>query len=295
MSFSKDVKLEIIKNGFKNACCKRAFLNGIIFSKGKITDSGGINISLQDDDVIQFVCELISDIFLKNAKTESFEKGGRGKKIIFSSNSAEKYLSNIKNDKDSYFTARCSECKSSFVKGILAACGRISDPEKQYRVEFSPLDIPSLKEYFEEENIFLNEGRRKNEMFLYSSNSVTIEDFLVISGLNGRAFDFMNKKITGEFRNNANRVRNCETNNIDKTVSAASRQTAAIMELDKNNMISMLAEELENTAKLRLMYPDYSLARLAGEFTPPISKSGLSHRLNKIVEIAEKIKRGEKI
>ena len=101
------------------------------------------------------------------------------------------------------------------------------------------------------------------------------------------AFLLMNSKIEGEFKNSANRVRNCETNNILKTVSASARWVSAIEALDEANLLSTLPDELEKTARLRLEYRDYSLARLAAEFTPPISKPGLSHRLNKIVELSD--------
>ena len=76
-------------------------------------------------------------------------------------------------------------------------------------------------------------------------------------------------------------------NNISKTVAASARVLDAIKALQDANLLSTMPEELESTAMLRLQYPDYSLARLAAQFTPPISKPGLSHRLNKIVDFAD--------
>ena len=99
----------------------------------------------------------------------------------------------------------------------------------------------------------------------------------------------MNAKIEGELRNNANRVFNCDTNNIDKAVRASLKHISYISRLDEANLLSSLPEELEATARLRLLYKDYSLAQLAAISVPSISKSGLSHRLNKISEIAEKL------
>jgi DNA-binding protein WhiA len=99
----------------------------------------------------------------------------------------------------------------------------------------------------------------------------------------------MNNKIEKDLKNTANRQSNCELYNIQKTVTASGRVLNAINALKDANLLSTLPEELENTAQLRLKYPDYSLARLASVFTPPISKPGLSHRLNKIVEFAEKV------
>ena len=103
--------------------------------------------------------------------------------------------------------------------------------------------------------------------------------------MNATTFLLMNSKIESEFKNTANRIRNCETNNIIKSISASAKFVEAIEALESANLLSTLPEELEKTARLGLQYKDYSLARLAAEFTPPISKPGLSHRLNKIYDI----------
>ena len=104
----------------------------------------------------------------------------------------------------------------------------------------------------------------------------------------------MNSKIEKDIKNSAQRVANCEMNNILKTVDAAAKYVHAIESLERANLLSTLPEELEKTARMRLLYRDYSLARLAAEFTPPISKQGLSHRLNKILEIYENTLGGKK-
>lgn len=134
--------------------------------------------------------------------------------------------------------------------------------------------------------IELKKTIRRGIAVLYLKKSEVIEDFFAKIGLNNAAFAFMNAKIKGEFRNNANRIANCETNNIGKAVSASHRQISVIDELDRANLLSSLPDELEKTAKLRIRYRDLSLSQLAAISVPPISKSGLSHRLNKIMELA---------
>ena len=108
-----------------------------------------------------------------------------------------------------------------------------------------------------------------------------------MAGMNNTVFKLMNSKIHSEVRNNANRVSNCETNNISKAVDAASRQVAIIKELEKRNLLGSLPEELLLTAKMRVRYEDMSLSQLALSMSPPISKSGLSHRLKKLTALAE--------
>ena len=100
-------------------------------------------------------------------------------------------------------------------------------------------------------------------------------------------FEITNLQIEREILNNTNRVVNCETNNIEKSVSASSRQTAAIKALADHNLLSSLPDELEYTARLRIQNDSLSLSQLSKLFTPPISKSGLSHRLSKIIEFAD--------
>ena len=144
-----------------------------------------------------------------------------------------------------------------------------------------------IREYFLGLGMNFSITDRRKEHILYTGNSTVAEDFFAAMGMNSTAFMLMNSKIENDFKNTANRIRNCETNNILKTVSASARWVEAIEALERAGLLSTLPEELEKTARLRLQFRDYSLARLAAEFTPPISKPGLSHRLNKIVEISE--------
>ena len=122
---------------------------------------------------------------------------------------------------------------------------------------------------------------------LYTRSSTQIEDFFALAAMNQTTFHFMNIKIENEFRNNANRLYNCEMNNIAKAVLATSKQLRAIQRLRDADLLSSLPEELENTAKLRLENPDLSIAQLAAISVPAISKPGLSHRLKRLCKISE--------
>jgi DNA-binding protein WhiA len=124
---------------------------------------------------------------------------------------------------------------------------------------------------------------------IYVKNSSEIEDFCALAGLNNAAFAVMNAKIEGEIRNNVNRVANCETNNIEKAVLASQKHINVILELERLNLLSSLPEELEQTARMRVLYRDLSLAQLAQKMVPPVSKPGLSHRLNRIIQLAEQL------
>jgi DNA-binding transcriptional regulator WhiA len=288
MSFLSERKNEIIEQSYKNACCRRAMLNGILFSKGYIFE-GKINIKIENTELAEYIANLISDIFMKDADISNSKSGGRCKLVSFSSPAAERYISFLVGGGE-YFSEKCPLCKSAFLRGVFLSSGRITDPKKQYRLEFAPLsNHDKLTEIFSDLGLNFSLTQRRSEKILYSSNSTVVEDFFAAAGMNSTVFTLMNSKIENDFKNSANRIRNCETNNILKTVSASARCVRAIESLEKANLLSTLPDELELTARKRLEFRDYSLARLAAEFTPPISKPGLSHRLNKIVEIAENL------
>lgn len=287
MSFLSELKSQIISQPYKSVCCRRALINGIIFAKGKISD-GEIAISLESLESIEYARELIKEFFGAEARILTGEKGGRRKLLSFKSPASERYLNSLKNSDSVLYNEKCAVCTSAFLSGVFLASGRVTDPKKHYRIEFAPYsNTQRLAEFLGEIGLAFSITKRRDEVILYSGNSSVAEDFFAAAGMNSTAFYLMNSKIENEFKNSANRIRNCETNNIIKTVSASARWVEAIEALDKANLLSTLPEELEKTARLRMEYKDYSLARLAAEFTPPISKPGLSHRLNKIVEISE--------
>jgi len=289
MSFLNDRKKEITDQQYKSACCRRALLFGILFSKGVLSDAE-IHISLENADICSYAATLIKEFYNKDATIIIPKTGGRRRTLVFSSPSAERYISSIDSGNAEYFSEKCAGCRSSFLRGVFLASGRMTDPVKQYRLEFAPVARhDTLQEILSENGLSFSLAKRRSELVLYTGNSTTAEDFFAEIGMNSTAFLLMNSKIESDFKNTANRIRNCETNNILKTVSAAARWIDAIEALDRANLLSTLPEELERTARMRIAFKDYSLARLAAEFSPPISKPGLSHRLNKIVELSESL------
>ena len=111
---------------------------------------------------------------------------------------------------------------------------------------------------------------------------------MTVLGINDAAFLFMNCKIEKQFRNEANRRANCEAGNITRTVNAAAKLLGLLRRAEERGALSALPEELSAVAKLRLSYPEASLTQLASLTTPPITKSGVNHRLQKITELLEK-------
>ncbi len=288
MSFLSERKDEIIEFQY-DRCCKRALLDGVLFAKAHIYN-GVISFNVENLKIANYISGLISEIFQKNAEISTETVGGRCYKVSFSSLSSERYLNSLSESDEPIFSGKCSECRAAFIKGVFLSCGRIVDPHKQYRLEFSPAKrVEKLINFLKANNLVFSFEKRKNENIIYTGNSSVIEDFFTLADMTSTTFILMNLKIESEFKNSANRIRNCETHNIGKSISASAKFVVAIEALERANLLSTLPEELEKTARLRLKYRDYSLARLAGEFSPPISKPGLSHRLNKILDIYNSI------
>ena len=286
MSFSSDLKTEIIEQPIKASCCRKAFALALLASKARVYDDS-IMLNVENDEHAAFAAKCISDFFGATPLVERPKSGGRCRTLTFSSKSALRYLSAISTDEQLY-TPKCPACEAAFFKGMFFASGRISDPAKQYLLEFSPVNCPDkFIEALSCVGVDARKAVRRGRVDLYVKKSAIIEDFFALIGLNSAAFAFMNAKIESEFRNNTNRIVNCETNNISKSVIASHKQISVIDELERANLLSSLPEELEVTARLRIKYRDLSLSQLAAVSVPAISKSGLSHRLKKIMEYAE--------
>ena len=293
MSFVIEQKREVIETAVKNLCCRRATLLGALASRAT-SEGESVHLRVNGDDVIKYFSSLIFEIYGKEPSVKSPESGGRIKVLSFDSKSAAKYLSNI--SRNNLLAPKCASCRSSFLRGAFLASGKLSDPSKEIFAELSPLEdrIELFLDFLGETGLEFSLLRRRGVLSgIYSKNSETVEDFFAMTGMNSTFFTLMHEKINKESRNNANRVSNCEMNNIAKSVDAAARQIELITELEQRGLLGALSEELLATARLRLQHTDMSLAQLAMASNPPISKSGLSHRLKKITEMAEKILRGK--
>lgn len=184
----------------------------------------------------------------------------------------------------------CERCVSSYLKGVFLICGNISDPNTDYHLE---LNIPSytlskdLELLLEEMELPAKRLRRKGDNVLYYKDSGQIEDFLTLIGASNASMEMMNVKIIKELRNSLNRVNNCETANIDKTSMASAKQRKAVQKIEAKGAMYLLPEDLQMVATLRMENPEMSLSKLCKLCDPPMSRSGLNHRLERIVEFAE--------
>ena len=183
--------------------------------------------------------------------------------------------------------------KKAYLRGAFLGGGSISDPEKNYHMEFVTNNedyANSLRDLINSFGLNSKIVARKNSFVVYLKESEQISDLLSMIGAYQALLSLQSTKIVKEMRNNVNRIVNCETANLSKTVNAAVRQVENIKLIHNKIGISSLPENLQEIALLRVENEDMSLKELGEMLNPPISKSGVNHRLKKIEQIANDLK-----
>ena len=208
------------------------------------------------------------------------------KNMFLSNNFIQKY--NLKED---------GENRISFLRGTFLACGSMNDPNKEYQLEFilnNSEQVNILSYILSFYNFSFKTIERKNYFVLYVKDSEYIEDILTLMGATKSSLSIMQIKIMKNVRNKINRVTNCETANIDKTVSASYKQIKNIDYLIETGIFETLPDNLKKTAEIRKKYPEMSLKEIAVELGENVTKSCINHRLNKIKKIADLSRKGNK-
>lgn len=184
------------------------------------------------------------------------------------------------------------ETRKAYLRGAFLGAGSISDPEKTYHMEFVTSNEEYAKSLMEAINTFELSSKviqRKGNFVVYLKDSEQIVTLLNIIGAHGALLDIENIRIVKGMRNKVNRIVNCETANLTKTVEAAWKQVESIEKIKNTIGLEKLPANLREIAELRLNHQESSLKELGEMLDPPMGKSGINHRLKKIVEIAERI------
>ena len=185
-------------------------------------------------------------------------------------------------------------CKRAFIRGAFLAAGSMSDPKKAYHFEIVCAAEPMAEQIRELMSSFSMEAKivqRKKSYVVYLKEGSQIVDILNIMEAHVSLMELENVRILKEMRNTVNRKVNCETANLNKTVSAAVKQLEDITYLRDTIGLEKLSEGLEELALARLSHPDASLKELGALLSPPVGKSGVNHRLRKLGDLAEKVRK----
>lgn len=189
-------------------------------------------------------------------------------------------------------------CKRAFIRGAFLASGSISDPEKSYHFEIVCAVRAKAEQLQKIMNSFGIDAKvilRKKSYVVYVKEGVQIADLLNIIEAHVALMKFENVRIIKDMRNTVNRKVNCETANINKTVSAAVKQVEDIVYIRDTIGLENLSDALRDVALTRLEYPEATLKELGDLLTTPIGKSGVNHRLRKLGEMADKLRENKEV
>lgn len=294
MSFSQEVKNELLEIEYEKSCCEKALLYGLcIFSKS--FSVLGISIQTENERIARLFRKLIKKYCNVNCFIKSSPKGRSFSVNIDEKSQCDKILgvfghNEVGSLKINHSNFDCTDCVNAFLAGAFLACGTVSDPKKDYHLEFT---VPfsnlskSLVTFLEEMELTPKLSNRKGYNIVYFKGSQAIEDCLYLMGASSAMFEMMNIEIVKDFRNKANRTANCEAANIERTVKASFAHIEAIEKIEKIKGLDYLKKDLKEMAVLRKENPELSLSELSK--LSRLSRSGVNHRLNKILEIAQNL------
>ena len=177
-------------------------------------------------------------------------------------------------------------------RGIFLGAGALNNPEKTYHLDIGIVieeNAIKLTEKLDENGISLKIIYKKNAYHIYTKDGEEISKFLAFIGANKAVLEFENIRVEREMRNKINRMVNCESANLNKTMNASIEQIEAINKLQKSRKLNKLDDELKEIAEIRLKNPNASLVEIGKMLKNPVGKSGVNYRLKKIVELAENI------
>lgn len=306
MSFSADIKEELSKiSNLANKESIRAEFIGYLLSSNIEVTSNKIKYATENEYNINRLNKLLTNLGIDyniqfqgkvyvitfNKKSITLDEDITTNKLI--SFEELEYVQNKIQININQVKEKNEQLLKALIRGTFLGGGSLNNPNNKYHLEilFSTVQnaeyISKLLQQFYIQSKIL---KRKNSCSVYIKEAEEISKFLALLGANKAVLNFEEIRVVRDTRNNINRLVNCETANLNKTINAAVTQINAIKILKENKKFDELPDNLKEVAKLRLKNPDASLVELGQMLQNPIGKSGVNHRLKKICEIAEELK-----
>ena len=300
LSFSNDVKNELSRLETNEVCCDKAEVVGVLRMSGAIVIRGmniGIHFSTENAALARRVLQILKNNYQVQTevvitRSRRLKKNNRYQVRVLPAPQVsiamnELQLLSMESDlKNPLLNKQC--CKRAFLRGAFLGGGSISRPSSDYHLEMVTGNEDFARSIIKVMHTFSMKAKltdRKNDYIVYLKDGESITNFLRVIGAHNSMMELENVRVLKEMRNNVNRRVNCETANLGKVVKAAVRQVNCIKFIDEHMGLSELPQALQDTARLRLEYPDASLNELV-EYSGGIGKSGINHRLKKLQEMA---------
>ncbi len=297
MSFTSDVKSELCKTRPSDRhteaecygmliLCRSFDFNKILFQTG--SESAAERLSYLLKNCFGIVAEFTAGGNARKTYSVSVSDKDDLKRVL--------YRLGYKKDEAITFNPEVLKTEGSvgaFVRGAFLSAGSMSDPEREYRIDFSFKNENLAKDFanlLEKRGIISKITKRAEKYLVYIKDSTMLEDTLTLMGAGNETLNLINVKIYKSMKNKINRKNNCETRNILKSADAAFLQIKAINKLKGWGKLELLPEELIEAAALRLANPEASLSELVRISGNRLTRSGLNHRLKRICELADEVK-----
>jgi cell division protein WhiA len=307
LSFSSIVKNELCRIEPRKNCCPIYELVGVIKNGSfvKIVDNV-IIIRITTENagfarrffsISKSICNINPKVVIRrNIKLKKHIVYIIETNILKSNKQLIKMLHLYKNLSEEFLSDKKNRicCKKAYLRGAFLSSGSVSDPEKTYHLEITNSNLENANEL----SLFINSFginskiiKRKSYYVVYLKEGENIVDFLNIIGAHNSLMDLENIRILKDVRNTVNRIVNCETANLEKTVEASLRQIENIKYIRDYIGFNKLTKNLREAAELRLDHAEANLKELGQFFDPPLGKSGVNHRLLKLDKMANEYRR----
>jgi len=278
MSFSTELKEELSKiENLSNKEAVKYELLGYLISSNMTEEKNKIKFSTENEYNINRFSRLLSNMGINN-----FDIAIQGKVFVITTNK--------KDIKEIEFSPELNLDQIKWlIKGIYLGAGSINNPEKKYHLEIGisqKNDAEKVLEYLKEFGIKSNVIEKSNQYAVYLKDGEEISKILALFGANKSVLKFEEIRVQREMNNKINRIVNCETANLNKTINASIEQIEAIRKLKDTGNFEKLDEPLKEIAELRVNNPNASLIELGKMLKKPVGKSGVNYRLKKLMEIA---------
>lgn len=311
MSFSLVTKNELARVAPQRRCCRAAELAALVKMDGSLQISGrkvSLNMFNHNAAVARKLFKLLKDLYGVQAEVLVKKKMRLNKNNVYlvrvpPQDGLTEMLQGLgmldenglirEGARQDMLRSEC--CRRSYLRGVFLGGGSVNNPGGTYHLEVitgnerHAGDICRLLKRF---GLDARVSTRKKWYVVYLKESDQIVKCLNLMGAHTALLEFENARVVKDMRNRVNRLVNCETANLNKTVNASLRQTENIRLIAARLGMEKLPPSLREVAELRLSFPDASLKELGEMATPPLGRSGVNHRLRKLDKIAEKIRAG---
>lgn len=287
MSFSTDVKEELSKlSNLANKDCVKAEMYGYLSAYNVSEENGCIKFSTESEYNINRFGKLLNNL---NINKYDIDIVGKSFCIKVSKNESN----TVKEIYEDYNIETIENIEKAYIRGVFLGSGSINNPHNKYHIEIilnnnknTEYIIEILKKYGINFKVLYASNKNKAKNSIYSKDGEEISKFLAFIGASSAVLKFEEIRVYRDMRNNVNRIVNCETANLAKTVDASVKQINAINKLKETGKFNDLPDNLKELANLRIENPESSLIELGKMLKEPLGKSGVNYRMKRIIKMS---------